>query len=675
MTILNRGNTDSAARLVSIEGDPQHAGFKLTRQWERLYAPSVDTLSVAINDCVYYTNPKADYQSYSGVFIQSSLDPVARNDDSIDLRQTLTKVKFATAEADADIVGQLGDPKVAGYELSRAWHYIDPYSLDTLFPVVNAVESVTNPLGNTDSLAGKFVISRVRSVEQPDKTYDIIQDMVKVKTITSDTSLTDPLIDRAKDIIHPFGEGTGVSRDILYRYLNLDPASDTKLMAISDTTLVAKMSGQGDTDYTHVSRKSTLEDNRSLTFWILARRKQRIAWGGRYDTPDHIEDQSPSRDNTIRRKFWYGIDNDCYAGVKARLENNASVDTEFSLLGFTVRDMDDGSDDWTQTSIRYLNDTRTDSKIINTHGIQHNAIQMRHSSFDNYATEPTTPDLDTNFKYETVKVWKDERGLISKRVVTSKPAPSNVVSSGVVDSFTLAGVRNGEEAEISGGAGRVFQRTHDQVPIGSVDSIMRTMDVSSVDSEIVSSLDYTDIGNGAARIDQQRKKFNVNASWYIEDVSTSSNGSLKSASRVWPIVADTKATVLLTGLATDSFLFDSTWYLPGRARRIKHFDGTSTIRQVGIEPASLVSTGGGGGGGGAIWIGNGIDSELAYHYMSEAGFQEEVIVYQKSFKSWADAKAFADAGNQFVTSGGILKLGRVDLQGSGRWLAKRVVRA
>jgi len=674
MTILNRGNTDSEARLIEIQGDPQHAGFKLVRQWERQYAPSVDTLAVAVNDCTYYTDPGADKQTYTGTFIQSSLEPVARTDDSIDLRQTLTKVKFATAEADADIVTQIGDPAVDGYELSRAWHYIDPYSLDTLFPAVNAVEYVTNPLGNTDSLAGKFIVSRVRSAEQTDRTYDIIQDMVKVKTITTDTgldaNLTDPLIDRAKDIIHPFGEGTGVGRDIVYRYINLDPASDTKLMAVADTKLVAKMS-QNDS-FIHVARKSTTEQNRTLTFWVLAQRKQREAWGSRYATPDHIEDQSPGRDNTIRRKFWYGIDNDDYTTVKSQLENPTSVDTGFSLLGFSVRDNDDGSDNWTQTTIRQFNDTQTDSKFINTHGIEYNVLKIKQRRYDNYYTEPATPAVDTGYRPESVKVWKDERGLISKRVVYTLPAPSNTTTDGQVDSYTLGFVRNGDHDDIDG-AGIITQRTHDQVPLADVDSIMRTMDATTDSTFIVSSLDYTDIGNGAARIDQTRKLINSNACWYIEEIGSSNNGSNKSINRVWPLVTDTKAQAIIeSGEATDSFQFDGDWYVHRTAHRTKHFDGTSTIRQRGSLPASLVSTGG--EGGGAIWVGGGVDSELIYKYIPEVGLQEEVIVYQKTYSNFDSAIAFADRGDDFLQGNGIMKLGRVDLQGEGSWLAKKVVR-
>jgi hypothetical protein len=670
MTILETTTSDSDARLVSERGDPQHTGFTLTRRWERIHASYTDTLATALNAVKTYTDPKADRKAYEGTFIQSSLDPKALASDAVNIEQTLTKVKATTDSADADIDEQIGDPAVSGYKMNRAWHYINPYSLDTAFPAINANESYVNPKGNGEKQTGKFIVSRVRSVEQTDRTYDIIQDMVKVKTITSDTSLTDPLIDRAKDILHPFGEGTGVGRDIIYRYPFLDPASDTKLMAIADTSFVAKMS-QNDS-FIHVARKSTLEADRTLQFWVLAQRKQRIAWGGRYATPDHVEDNYPGRDGTVRRKSWYGIDNDCYAGVKSRVEAAASADTGFSVLGFQVRDNDDGSDDWTQNTIRQFNDTRTDSRIINTHGTKHNAISRINSNFENYTSEPATPALQSNYKYEEVKLIKDNRGLLSKRVFTSKPTPSNTVSSGLVDSYSLSNVRGADHTDMSG-IGVFKQRLHDQVAVGSLDSVMRTMDQTNDTRFIVADIGSRDIGHGAAQVDQTRKRINLNASWFVEEFSAANNGGLQSLRRTWPLVLDTKGAALIdsSGAAISSVQYNGDSYVHIRAHRTKHYDGTSTVWQFASVSSSLVSSG---GGGGAIWVGGNSDSRLGYRYVDEANLETKEITYQKTFGLWADAIAFADAGKTFLTSRGELRMGAVKLQGSGKWVATRVVR-
>jgi len=672
MSVLNTTINDSEARFVSADGDPQHAGFALKRRWERIHASSVDTRLAAINAVDTYGSPKADRKPYEGTFIQSALDPQVRADDAIDIQQTLTKVKAIVAEADADIVSAEGDPKAGGYKLNRAWHYMNPYVLDTLMPVLEKVTSVTNPKGNEETQTGKFVVSRVRAIEQNDRTYDIAQDMVRVRTIGSDTDLLNPLIDRAKDIIHPFGEGTGVGRDIVYRYINLDPASDTKLMAIADTTLTAKMS-QNDS-FIHVSRKSRTEEDRTLTFWVLAQRKQRIAWTPTiYAAPDHIVDQNPSRDGSVRRKQWFGIDNDCYAGVKARLD--LSVDVGYSILSAVPRDNDDGSDDWTQMSIKQFNDTQTDSRILNTHGIEHNGIQTIHSDFDNYATEPATPTLAVGYKYEQEKVWKDARGLISKRVIMSKPTPSNGIDTlGRVDSFMVTGVRGGDNTDMNG-IGTVTQRTYDQVALTDVDSAMRAMDNTGDTRFVIPDISYTDIGNGAASIRRGRKRINLTESWFVEEFGSPNNGGAKSLRRTWPFVLDTKGAALVAanGDANDTFTYGGVTYLPMRSRRTKHYDGTSSVWQFGAEASSLTAI----AGGGVVRIGENTDSEIDYRFIVEVGLQEEVETYQKVFKgasAFANAKAFANRSDAIITSGGTKKLGSVKWIAEGQWQGFKVLR-
>ena len=674
MTILNASTGDSEARSVSQKGDPQHAGFTLKRRWEELNATSADALAVALNGITTYTDPQADRQTYTGSFIQSSLDPQTRPDDAVDIEQTLTKIKVVATDADADIVSEEGDPAVRGFKLNRAWHYISPYALDTLFPAVNAVTSYTNPKGNTETQTGKFIVSRNRSVEQTDRTYDILQDLVKVTTISNDTTLLHPLVDRAKDIIHPFGEGTGVGRDIIYRYQYLDPASDTKLMAISDTTLTAKMS-QNDS-FIHVSRKTQLQDDRTLTFWVLAQRKQRIAWGGRFGTPDHKENQYPTRDGEIRRKSWYGIDNDCYAGIKARLESAASADTGFSVMDVQVRDNDDGSDDWVQNSIRWFNDTQTDSRYINTHGLQQNVIQRRTYHDDNYVTLPAAPSLDTGFKYEDVQITKDNRGLLSRQVLTTKPRPTNTVTSQVPTSFTRTGIRNGDHDDIQS-TGQVFTRMYDQVAIGSADTVMIKMDTSSDTNFIISDISYTDIGNGAARITQDRKRININGSWFIEEKGSANNNATKSLRRTWPFITDTYAAKIMLpdGLANDSFTYgnDSVTYLPIRAHRTKHYDGTSTVWQFGAEASSVVAAGGEGGGV-AIRVGANTDSEILYSFIEELNHESTLSTYQKIFNNSADAKAFARRSTIINTAGGFKRMGSAQLINGGKWQGLKVVK-
>lgn len=662
MSLLNTTTNDTDARYVSQQGDPQHAGFAIKRRWERISALNADGLVTSLNDCTFYSDTiHIDRQAYTGVFIQSHLDPQARGDDAIDIEQTLTKVKAVTDSSDADIVDQTGDPATAGYTMNRAWHYINPYALDTLFPVVADIKRYTDPKGNGEVQSGTFIVSRVQSLEQNDRTYDITQDMVKVKAVTGDTSLTDPLIDRAKDVIHPFGEGTGVGRDIVYRYINLDPATDTMCMAIADTSLVARMS-QNDS-FTNVSRKTTTETNRTMTFWVLAQRKQRIAWeDGLYITPDHLEDDYRGRDGTIRTKTWYGIDNDCYASVDTKLWS--AKDTGYSILNARLRDNDDGSDDWTQTTIKRMNDTRTDSMVANTHGLQHNAISQIHSDFAHYDEVPPTPSTDADYAFVRQELSMDRQGLLNKRWIQEKPSPSNTVTDGLPQSAELRSVGRGDVEQLDK-TGRRDGFVYDQVPIGSADTAIRLLDSTTDTRYIVENIGWQDMGRGNARINRNMKRINYNGSFFISQRTSDNNNTVRSTMREWPFVQDTYADALMDSEAFSKYAYEGDTFLSIRASRARHYDGTSTVRQIGAVPTATDN-----GVGGGITVGSRSDSRVRYENMIDAGGRPlKVVIYAKVFGIWATAQAWVEDGTLFTLREGQKREGYVKNIGPSQWVA------
>lgn len=667
MGVLNTATTDSLARFESSLGDPQHVGFALTRRWERINATSADGLMTSLNGVLTYSSPKADNQAYSGTFIQSKLTPEVRPDDSVDLVQTLVKVKSATDSADADLVEAIGDPKTAGFDVTRAWHYINPTSVDSLMVTLNAIKSYdSGVLANGENYAGKFIISKVRAVERDDRSYDILQECKKVVSVDSIGDLNNPLIDREKDIIHPFGEGTGVGRGIVYRYLNLDPASDTKCMVFSDTELVGRMT-QNDS-FIHVARKTTTEDDGTMVFWVMAQRKQRIAWSDTiYQNPDHVEDNNPGRDNTIRTKTWYGIDNDCYTGVLKALNDTCRADTSFSIMSIKVRDNDDGSDDWSQIIVRQFNDTRTDSRIINTHGVEHNALQIKTSRYDNYAVVPPMPTIASGYKFEEVRIKMNDNGLFSVDHVQSKPTPSNATAN---DS-ELTSVRSPNHTDVDSAA-KLYDYTYDQVPLSYVGTAMSTLQ-NAPKKYVITDLDYSDIGNGAAKIVRRLKKVNSD-SYFISDVTADNNGGRQAISRTWPYVSDTVAASLMDGEASESFSYGDDSYLHIRASRTKHFDGTSTVTQYGEMKSSVTTVGDGKGGGVVISIGEGTDSILAYNFISEDGRPTVTITYFKICDNFNSAAQFAEGSTDLITQEGRKKTGGVILVGPSTWKATKVVR-
>ena len=88
--------SEAQARLVQVLGESAVPGYKLTREWVYLDATVVDTLAVTLKSAGTYTNPKADGQTYTGTFVNSSVDAqcnIEDNDRQGRIRQTLTLVQ------------------------------------------------------------------------------------------------------------------------------------------------------------------------------------------------------------------------------------------------------------------------------------------------------------------------------------------------------------------------------------------------------------------------------------------------------------------------------------------------------------------------------------------------------------------------------------------------------
>jgi len=64
-------NNDCYAQLVSKDGDPQRGGFTLTRDWEKLHAREIDTLTYGRDKIILITDPTAQPNQYAGTFLQS----------------------------------------------------------------------------------------------------------------------------------------------------------------------------------------------------------------------------------------------------------------------------------------------------------------------------------------------------------------------------------------------------------------------------------------------------------------------------------------------------------------------------------------------------------------------------------------------------------------------------
>ena len=173
MAILNTNVNESTARLISITGQGQDAGFIIKRTWPWLQAAGLTTNDTHINTLyktlaavTSVTNPKANNDSYGGKFIASVSMVKDENEDGEGSRastviQTLTKVKIATDVAslgtpdigsDQETLNFLGFQEGQKYHVYHKYRYIDP-----------ATEAVA--MGLVPTASGYTIVKRKFDIE------------------------------------------------------------------------------------------------------------------------------------------------------------------------------------------------------------------------------------------------------------------------------------------------------------------------------------------------------------------------------------------------------------------------------------------------------------------------------------------------------------------------------
>lgn len=115
--ILNQTTAEADARLVEAVGDIKSSGFRLTRSWPWLQSESASGTSLqglleAVNDISAYTNPLANGQTYTGIFVHTESIAIDENRDGTDERhatilQTLTRVMVPTNVGDLTSLGKV----------------------------------------------------------------------------------------------------------------------------------------------------------------------------------------------------------------------------------------------------------------------------------------------------------------------------------------------------------------------------------------------------------------------------------------------------------------------------------------------------------------------------------------------------------------------------------------
>lgn len=207
MSVLNTTFTDSAARLVKSVGEPSRRGFKLFRKWQTAHSNNIDTLGIA------------------RVFKKSYKNPWADNDTT---KQSITQpYGDATDIADGD----------------------------------------TSKYYRRGQYVGKFIHSGHQVVVNDDNSFDVIQELTRVKRMDSwnDLKLYEYTYDYEDKDEQPFSIESTRTKVAKYTYRYCDTSADSFFKSRADS----KLGTLAPTGYGYMDRKIAEEEDGTHTYTIM----------------------------------------------------------------------------------------------------------------------------------------------------------------------------------------------------------------------------------------------------------------------------------------------------------------------------------------------------------------------------------------------------------------------
>ena len=142
-------------------------------------------------------------------------------------------------DSSARYISGKGDPRTAGFQLTRQWPNIHADYADTVIAAKDNARKITNPKADKQTYSGQFIVSSVDPQERADRSVDVNQTLTKFVSVT-DTGMkkTNSERDRTKSTMNLFGieEGTENVAVVKYPWLdNTDTASDSSISVDVDT--------------------------------------------------------------------------------------------------------------------------------------------------------------------------------------------------------------------------------------------------------------------------------------------------------------------------------------------------------------------------------------------------------------------------------------------------------
>ena len=169
--------------LVSHAAQSLESDAVLVRRWDNIPNGFLEDIGAEVRARRTETNPKADIKSFSGTWRIAKVEVKrgTQKDKSGSIEETLALGLLTTLpDAEARVAGITASPQTGAFALTRAWVYVDPQAADTLVPDLNAVQSVTDPVGDGETFTGLFTSGGVTETENDDGSVTVSQTLFKV---------------------------------------------------------------------------------------------------------------------------------------------------------------------------------------------------------------------------------------------------------------------------------------------------------------------------------------------------------------------------------------------------------------------------------------------------------------------------------------------------------------
>jgi hypothetical protein len=193
-------------------------------------------------------------------------------------------------EDEARLGGTRGLPGTRDLHAKQEWRYCDPADHEEIVEDLNAIENVTTPKVEGETMSGLYACSQVGARQNDDGSVLIHRDLTQMETVDEPSDLTNmfPLISRQEEIINAFGFQTGDEEKSIYIFTHVSPASETYCMeTITPAQLITALPGAG---WVFVDRKFDVKLETGVAVYIVLFMKE--TWAAQWQDDRRIRSGS-----------------------------------------------------------------------------------------------------------------------------------------------------------------------------------------------------------------------------------------------------------------------------------------------------------------------------------------------------------------------------------------------